>query len=236
MWGAERVLEVLTGSGIEEGLRFAYAASRFLPAGLVVGSAAVLAGLIGATAMRKARATRLPITSAPSASVPWVLGVALVASWLVAAPVPAAVLCRKGESARLVLRPEACRPHERVLRASDLEIDQGPTCLETIALAWREVEALRRQLEATLDLAARVARQPWAGADTWFALQAVGIVDSLRHLEHLAAEMGLANAAEPIGQMRRLVSEEWSHPADACVAALGVLPALEAALPIPPAS
>ena len=128
MWGVQRVLEVLIGSSIEEGLRFAWTASRYLPAGFVVGSAAVLAGLLGATAMRKARATRLPITPAPAASVPWVLGLALVASWLAAAPVSAGVLWREGESLHLVLRPEVCRRHEHAVRARHLaaRVEQQP--------------------------------------------------------------------------------------------------------------
>lgn len=235
MWGAQRLLEVLTGSSIEEGLRLAYAASQLMPASIVVGGAAVMAGLLGAAAMRKARPARPPVAS-PAASVPWVLGVSLLASWLAASSASAAVLCRKGQSARLVLRADACRPREHAVQPSELGVERSPTCMATVDLAWREVEALRLRLEGARDLAARLERQPWDGAWTWLAMEALQIVFSLDRLEQLAAELGVLNAAEPIGQVRQLVVDGWTRPAETCAAALDLLPALEAALPVPPAA
>jgi hypothetical protein len=227
MWGIEAT--------IEEGLRFAYAASQFMPASIVVGGAAVLAGLLGAAAVKKARAAR-PSAPAQAASVPWVLGIALLANSFAATSASAAVLCRKGQSARLVLRPAVCRAHERAVTPSELGIARSPTCMEAIQLAWREVDALRVRLEGARDLAARLERQPWDGADTWLALQAFEIALSLARLEELAAELDVPDAVEPIGQLRRLVTDGWARPAEACTAALALLPALEAALPIPPAT
>jgi hypothetical protein len=229
------MLEVLTGSSIEEGLRFAYAASRLMPASIVVGGAAVLAGLLGAAAMRKVRPARPPVASR-AASVPWVLGVALLASWIVASSASAAVLCRKGHSARLVLRAQVCRPQEHAVQPSELGIERSPTCMETVDLAWREVDALRVRLEGARDLAARLERQPWDGAWTWLAMQALEIAFSLDRLEQLAAELGVLNAAGPIGLVRQLVVDGWGRPAETCAAALELLPALEAALPVPPAA
>jgi len=71
MWGVEGI--------VEEGLRFAYVASQLMPASIVVGAAAVVAGLLGAVAVRKARAVR-PTVPSHAASVPWVLGIALLAT------------------------------------------------------------------------------------------------------------------------------------------------------------
>lgn len=71
MWGVEGT--------VEEGLRFAYAASQLMPATIVVGAAAVVAGLLGAAAVRKARAVR-PTVPSHATSVPWVLGIALLAN------------------------------------------------------------------------------------------------------------------------------------------------------------
>jgi hypothetical protein len=82
----------------------------------------------------------------------------------------------------------------------------------------------------------RLERQPWEGAATWLALQAIAITSTLARLDDLAAELGADGAAQPIAQVRQVVTEEWSQPAAACASALALLPALEAALPIPPAA
>jgi hypothetical protein len=220
---------------VEEALRLVYATSQLMPASIVVGGAAVVAGLLGAAMVKKVRSVR-PSASSHAASVPWVLGMALVASGLAVSSASATVLCRHGRSARLVLRPEACRPRERVVQPSELGIGRNPTCTATIVLAWREVDALRERLEGARDLAVRLERQPWEGAATWLALQAIAITSTLARLDDLAAELGADGAAQPIAQVRQVVTEEWSQPAAACASALALLPALEAALPIPPAA
>jgi hypothetical protein len=92
MWGVQGAFEVLTRSGVEEGLRFAYAASQLAPAGIVVGGAAVLAGLLGAAGLKKVRKAKPPAT--PRAGIPFVLGVALLVTGFAAAvPAAAAVVC-----------------------------------------------------------------------------------------------------------------------------------------------
>jgi hypothetical protein len=231
MWGVQGMLEVLTRSGIEEGLRFAYAASQLMPAGIVVGGAAVLAGLLGAAGLRKMRVAKPPATS--HAGVPWVLGAALLASGVAADPADATVLCRKGQSARLVLRADTCRAREHVAEPSELGIDRGATCVESIELAWEETDILRAQLEGARDLAMRLAVQPWDGAETWLKLEAVRIAQTLARLDDVAETLGVAAAADPIARVRAMVTEEWARPADACAAALDLLPLLEAALPTP---
>jgi hypothetical protein len=95
MGGVQETFEVLTQSGIAEGLRFAYAASQFAPAGIVVGGAAVLAGLLGAAGLKKVRAAKPPAVS--RIGIPWVLGVALLVSGLAALPADAAVVRPKGQ-------------------------------------------------------------------------------------------------------------------------------------------
>jgi hypothetical protein len=71
MWGVEGIAE--------EGLRFAYAVSQLMPASIVVGAAAVVAGLLGAVIVKKAKAMR-PTVPSHATSVPWVLGIALLAN------------------------------------------------------------------------------------------------------------------------------------------------------------
>ena len=83
MWGVEGT--------VEEGLRFAYAASQLMPASIVVGVAAVMAGLLGAAALRKARAVK-PTVPSHASSVPWVLGIALLVNSFAATPALVAVL------------------------------------------------------------------------------------------------------------------------------------------------
>lgn len=230
MWN---VVRTLTGSGIEEGLRFAYAVSELVPAGLVVGAAAVFAGLLGAAAVRKARAARPPV-AARRAQLPWVLGVAVLASGATAVPSDAAVLCRKGTSARLVVRADGCRAREHAVDPRALDVGMG-SCVQDIASAWDDLALLRTQLEDARSLAAIIAAHPWDGAETWLALQAALIAQTLTRLDDTARALGVTAARDSIGRMRRAVVEHWSHPVDACSEALAIVPELESALPVPAA-
>jgi hypothetical protein len=107
--------------------------------------------------------------------------------------------------------------------------------METVDFAWREVVVLRARLEGARDLAVRLEQQPWEGAETWLTLTAIEIALTLTRLEQLADALGAVPAAAFIDELRQLVTEGWSRPAEACAAALARLPALEAVLPIPPA-
>jgi hypothetical protein len=233
MGGAPGLLDVLTGTSIEELLRFAYAATRLLPAGAVVGGAAVLAGVLGGVALRRARTEKRSLPSAP-ATVPWVLGAALLASPF-AAPAEAAVLCRKGDSQRFVLRTDACRRHEHAVTLEALGLRRETTCVATLERAWHALDALRARLEGARALIARLQRQPWDGAETWLALERQALVQAIADLGGLADELGAAQAAPPIAELGQLVADGWAHPGAACDAAMALLPALEAALPVPPA-
>lgn len=235
MGGMGEALVMLVGNGVAEALRFAYALSYLLPAGAVVGGAAVLAGVLGAAALRRLRGDEPPAVQ-PVAPVRWVLGAAIVATALASGAAQASVLCRKGDSARLVLRADACRGREHPVTAQEVGLDTGATCVARIALAWAEVEVLRRQLASAQDLAARLDEQSWEAAEMWLALEAVQIVQSLEGLQELARGLGAVPAGDSIAAIRRVVTEGWSHPADACAGALGMLPALEAALPLLPES
>ena len=235
MWGVQGILEMLTRSGIEEGLRFAYAASQFVPAGIVVGGAAVLAGLLGGAGLRKMRTTKPPAPSS-RVGVPWVLGMALLASAFAAVrPAEANVLCRKGQSTRLVLRADGCRAREHLVDAEELGIGRGTTCVEDIELAWGQLDLLRAELESARDFAERLAVQPWPGAETWLALQAAEIAQTLTRLDDVTAALGVTTAAAPIARVRAMVTEQWGQPIDACTGSLALLPVLEAAFPLPPA-
>jgi hypothetical protein len=204
-----------------------------VPAGLVVGGAAVLAGCLGATAVRKARVTRPSVAS--RAQLPWVLGVAVLAAGMAAAPSDAAVLCRKGESPRLVLRAHGCRVREHVVDASELHVGRSTSCVQDVESAWSDLASLRTQLEDARRLATEIAEHPWDGAETWLTIEAAQIVQTLARLDETARALGVTAAVEPIGRMRTAVTEQWSHPAQACSDALAILPQLEAALPLPAA-
>ena len=233
MWSVPEALGVLSGSGIEEGLRLAYAVSELMPAGLVVGAAAVLAGLLGAAALRKARVARPPVAS--RTQLPWVLGVALLASGVTAVPSDAAVLCRKGTSSRLVVRAEGCRGREQAVDPRELDLAGIATCVQDIASAWDDLTLLRTQLEDARTLAATIAEHPWDGAETWLILQAAQIAQTLARLDDTARALGITAARDSIGRIRGAVTEHWSHPVDACSEALAIVPELEATLPIPAA-
>jgi hypothetical protein len=164
------------------------------------------------------------------------LSAAIVAMGLGAVPASAEVLCRKGDSMRLVLRAERCRPRERVVEPSALGVGPGETCIEAIDRVWRDIAVLRAQLEGTRDFAERLAAQPWEGGEIWLALQGLALADTLGRLaEHLEV-LGAVETRAVVAQLRQLVSEEWARLADACAEALALLPALEAALPVPPAA
>jgi hypothetical protein len=233
MWDVPEALGVLTGNSIAEALRFAYAVSDLLPAGLVVGGAAVVAGLLGATAVRKTRVTRTAVAS--RAQLPWVLGMAVLAASMGAAPSDAAVLCRTRHSAHLVLRTDGCRGREHAVDPSELGLGRSTTCVQDVASAWNDVTSLRTQLEDARRLAIDIAAHPWNGAETWLTIAAAQIVQTLARLDDTARALGVTPAADEIAQMRSAVTEHWSQPADACSAALAILPQLEAALPIPAA-
>jgi hypothetical protein len=233
MGGIGEALVMLIGNGVAEALRFAYALSYLMPAGAVVGGAAVLAGVLGATALRRLHGSEPPAVR-PAAPVRWVLGAAIVATALASGGAEASVLCRKGDSARLVLRAEACRAHEHAVTAHEVGLDGGATCVERVVLAWTELDLLRRQLASVQDLAERAEEISWDAAETWLMLEAVQIVQTLDRLHDLATGLGAAPAAEAIAGIRRQVTSEWSHPAAACAGALAMLPALEATLPLLP--
>jgi hypothetical protein len=233
MWGVPEALGVLTGNSIAEALRFAYAVSDLLPAGLVVGAAAVVAGLLGAAAVRKARVPRTPVAS--RAQLPWVLGVTLLFAGMVAAPSDAAVLCRKRDSSHLVLRVDGCRAREHAVDPADLGVTRSTTCVQDVTSAWDDVTSLRTQLQDARHLAMEIAEHPWDGAETWLTLEAAQIVQTLARLDETARALGVTSAAHMIADMRSAVTEHWSQPAEACSAALAILPHVEAALPIPAA-
>ena len=232
MLNVPEALGVLTGSGMEEGLRFAYAVSELMPAGLVVGVAAVIAGLLGAAAMRKARVARPPAVR--RAQLPGVLGVTVLASGVTALPSDAAVLCRKGESARIVMR-DACRGREQAIDPRALDLDGATTCVQDVAAAWNDLALLRGQLEDARTLAETIAAHPWDGAETWLRLQAALITQTLARLDGTVRALGIDAAGESIGRIRSAVTEHWSHPMAACSEALAIVPEIESLLPVPAA-
>jgi hypothetical protein len=233
MWSLPDALGMFTGSSIEEGLRLAYAVSELMTAGLVVGLAAVLAGLLGAAAVRKARVSRPPVSA--RAQLPWVLGVAVLASGVIAAPSDARLLCRKGESPRLVLRADGCRAREHAVDPRQLELAGTATCVESIGTAWHDLALLRTQLEDARSLAETIAEQPWKGAETWLRLVAAQITQTLARLDDTARALGVSAARDSIGRIRGALTEHWSHPADACSQALAIVPEIESVLPVPAA-
>ena len=89
--------------------------------------------------------------------------------------------------------------------------------------------------KGTRALVARLERQPWDGADLWLALQRHALAQAIADLDGLADELGATRAAPPIAELGQLVADGWGHPGAACDAAMALLPALEAALPVPPA-
>lgn len=230
MSGVPEAIGVLTARSIEEALRFAYAASQLMPAGFVVGAAAVLAGVLGATAMRRERSVP---RETPGAQLPWVLVAALC--WGLAAPAGATVVCRKGDSARLVVRADACRAREHAVDAAELGLGRATTCVEDVAAAWDALRLLRGRLESARRTAELLAEAPWDGAETWLALEAAAIRLALDRFAAVAAALGVVSAAEPVARIRAALTDDWSQPVYACSEALAAVALLEAALPVPAA-
>jgi len=221
-------------------LRYAYVFSRLAPAALLVTGAAVAAGLIGRSAIKRTRAVRpsTPVSDARPVSWTALLAVAMLLHGSAAGGSAAAggVLCRRADSPRLVLRADGCRRREHVVDAAELGLALAPACEDAIARLWEDVRALRARLEAARTLAMQLEARPWPEGAGWLAVHAIEIDRALGTLEDHLARFGIVDPAARVASLRALVRGGWHEPAAACTAALGLLPDLEATLPMLPAA
>jgi hypothetical protein len=220
-------------------LRYAYVLSRLAPAGLLVMGAAVAAGLLGRSAIKRTRAERHSAPVSDARPVSWTALLATVVL-LHGAPTGAraaatGVLCRRADSSRLVLRADGCRRREHVVDAGELGLALAPACEDAIALVWKDVYALRARLEAAYALAMALEARPWPEGADWLAVHAIEIERALAVLEADLGRFGIADPEARIASLRTLVRAGWDEPADACTAALELLPDLEATIPMLPA-
>jgi hypothetical protein len=212
---------------VEEAFRVAWVVSRWVtPDTLRVGTAAVTAALLLVLLWRSLHARR-------RAS-----GTALAIAGTLLCPIAttgasAEVVCRKAHSSRLVLRPDACRRGERALDPAALGVGPAGTCIETIVTMRDALADVRVRLEAAHALAERLAAQPWEGGELHLVLQAIGIRATLADVERHLAQLGAGDASAAAADLARVLERVSASPGEACVAALSMLPALEAAMPSP---
>jgi hypothetical protein len=219
-------------------LRYAYVLSRLAPVTLLVTGAAVAAGLIGRSAVKRTRAVRRRPAVSDARPVSWTALLAVAA--LSVAPAGARaegerVVCRRADSSRLVLRAERCRHREHVVDAAEIGLVTAPSCGDAIARLWDDVRALRDDLEAARTLAMRLETGSWPEGRAWLAVHAIEIERSLATLAADLARFGIAHADARVAVLRAAVRDGWDQPATACGTALALLPELEASLPMLPA-
>jgi hypothetical protein len=221
---------------VEGAFRLAWVVSRWVtPDTLRVGTAAVTAALLLVLLWRSLHAQRRrPALHARRRA----SGTALVIAGTLLCPiattgVSAEVVCRKAHSSRLVLRPDACRRGERALDPAVLGVGPAGTCIETIVTMRDALADVRVRLEAAHALAERLAAQPWEGGELHLVLQAIGIRATLADVERQVAQLGAVDASAAAADLARVLERASASPGEACVAALSMLPALEAAMPSP---
>lgn len=242
MWGVAELLQGVAAGLVDEALRYAYVASRLAPGGLFLTGAAVAAGLVGAAAIKRIRALRHrgPVPGARPVSWTALATAATLLPALAAGGLPslasADVLCRTGQSRRLVLRADGCRRRERIVGAAELGMAQAPVCEDAIAALWQDVRELRVRLESARTLAMQLEAQAWPDGEAWLAIHGIEIEHALTRLERRLEEFGMTSAGARVGSLRDQLRDGWSRPVEACTLTLAFLPDLEAALPVLPAA